>query len=210
MDAYRPKQRITLSFAKRNGRKCIAAAYGGDDTLRQNLSREPGAIMTGDTAYLPAENFVLAEFFDRYVKMAFIDYSAIKETAPRKEEDIVTLYRYNLFGKNYELTVSVDSAMDKHGRRPVAVYVKLTKDGRAAGESVFPLSGNCPIEEDIGVEVSDKGFIIRIPYCDGHMFRIGYARFDYSEKYDDFILTEYREENINRLDTEQKLSLIHI
>ena len=43
--------------------------------------------MTGDTAYLPAENFVLAEFFDRYVKMAFIDYSAIKETAPRKEED---------------------------------------------------------------------------------------------------------------------------
>lgn len=87
MDAYRPKQRITLSFAKRNGRKCIAAAYGGDDTLRQNLSREPGAIMTGDTAYLPAENFVLAEFFDRYVKMAFIDYSAIKETAPRKEED---------------------------------------------------------------------------------------------------------------------------
>ena len=62
MDAYRPKQRITLSFAKRNGRKCIAAAYGGDDTLRQNLSREPGAIMTGDTAYLPAENFVLAEF----------------------------------------------------------------------------------------------------------------------------------------------------
>ena len=36
------------------------------------------------------------------------------------------------------------------------------------------------------------------------MFRIGYARFDYSEKYDDFILTEYREENIDRLDTEQK------
>ena len=87
MDAYRPKQRITLSFAKRNGRNCIAAAYGGDDTLRQNLSREPGAIMTGDTAYLPAENFVLAEFFDRYVKMAFIDYSAIKETAPRNEQD---------------------------------------------------------------------------------------------------------------------------
>lgn len=122
----------------------------------------------------------------------------------KEEEDIVTLYRYNLFGKNNELTVSVDSAMDKHGRRSVAVYVKLTKDGRAAGESVFPLSGNCPIEEDIGVEVSDKGFIIRIPYCDGHMFRIGYARFDYSEKYDDFILTEYREKNINRLDTEQK------
>ena len=75
MDAYRPKQRITLSFAKRNGRKCIAAAYGGDDSLRQSLSLEPGAIVTSNTAYLPAENFVLAEFFDRYVKMAFIDYS---------------------------------------------------------------------------------------------------------------------------------------
>jgi len=41
MDAYRPKQRITLSFAKRNGRKCIAAAYGGDDTLRQNCRANP-------------------------------------------------------------------------------------------------------------------------------------------------------------------------
>ena len=87
MDAYRPKQRITLSFAKWNGRNCIAAAYGGDEALRQSLSCEPSAIVTGDTAYLPAEDFVLAEFLDRYVKMAFIDYSAIKETAPRKEED---------------------------------------------------------------------------------------------------------------------------
>lgn len=87
MDAYRPKQRITLSFAKRNGRNCIAAAYGGDEALRQSLSCEPSAIVTGDTAYLSAEDFVLAEFFDRYVKMAFIDYSAIKETALRKEED---------------------------------------------------------------------------------------------------------------------------
>ena len=35
-------------------------------------------LLVGGRAYLPAEDFVLAEFFDRYVKMAFIDYSAIK------------------------------------------------------------------------------------------------------------------------------------
>ena len=93
----------------------------------------------------------------------------------------------------YELTVSVDSAKVECGKKPAA-YVKLTKDGSAAGESAFPMSGNCPIEEDIGIEVSGKEFIIRIPYCDGFLFRIGYARFGYSEKYDDFVLTEYREE----------------
>ena len=38
-------------------------------------------------AYLPEEHFVLAEFFDRYVKMAFIDYSSIRELGPRKQED---------------------------------------------------------------------------------------------------------------------------
>ncbi len=105
----------------------------------------------------------------------------------------------------YELTISVDSAMDEYGKKPAAAYVKLTKNGREAGKSVFPLSGNCPIEEDIRVEGSDKGFIIRIPYCDGFLFRIGYARFVYSEKYDDFILTGYREENIDRLNTERSV-----
>ena len=104
----------------------------------------------------------------------------------------------------YELTVSMDSTIDEYGKKPTAAYVKLSKDGRTAGESVFPLSGNCPIEEDIRVEGSDKGFIIRIPYCDGFLFRIGYVRFSYSEKYDDFILTGYREENIDRLNTEQE------
>ena len=36
---------------------------------------------------MPEEHFVLAEFFDRYVKMAFIDYSSIRELGPRKQED---------------------------------------------------------------------------------------------------------------------------
>ena len=82
MDIYHPKRRITLSFACRNGRESIAVSYGGDASLWQRLSREPGAITVGGTVYLPAEGFVLADFFDRYVDDAFIDYSAIKETTP--------------------------------------------------------------------------------------------------------------------------------
>ena len=135
------------------------------------------------------------------------------ETGKRKSALKKIKYRY--VGKNatdavtvhvnnqvYELTTSIDSII--HDTVLSFFRIKLARDGRIIGERNFPLTGKCPIEEDIGVEVSDKGFIIRIPYCDGHMFRIGYARFDYSEKYDDFILTEYREENIDRLDTEQK------
>jgi hypothetical protein len=135
------------------------------------------------------------------------------ETGKRKSALKKIKYRY--VGKNatdavtvhvnnqvYELTTSIDSVI--HDTIPSFFHVRLARDGRIIGERNFPLTGKCPIEEDIGVEVSDKGFIIRIPYCDGHMFRIGYARFGYSEKYDDFILTEYREENIDRLDTEQK------
>ena len=135
-----------------------------------------------------------------FLLFVFMAWASSFSYAGEKQIDTVSVHIYNHV---YELTISVDSAMVEYGKKPAA-YLKLSKDGRAEGESVFPLSGNCPIEEDIGVEVSDKGFIIRIPYCDGHMFRIGYARFDYSEKYDNFILTEYREENIDRLDTEQK------
>lgn len=61
--------------------------FGNDNDIRLSLSKEENVLLVGGRAYLPAEDFVLAEFFDRYVKMAFIDYSAIKETAPRKEED---------------------------------------------------------------------------------------------------------------------------
>lgn len=70
------------------------------------------------------------------------------------------------------------------------------------GKSIFPLSGRCPIEEDIKVEASDNGFIIRIPYCDGYLFRFGEARFVYSKGQDDFILTAYEEEIIDRQHTE--------
>ena len=83
MDAYHPKRRITLSFAEWKGRDYIAIAYGGDASLRRRLSDEPGAVAKGGTVYIPADRFVLTDFFDRYVGEAFIDYSAIKESPPK-------------------------------------------------------------------------------------------------------------------------------
>lgn len=83
MDAYHPKRRITLSFAEWKGRDYIAVAHGGDASLRRRLSDEPGAVAKGGTVYIPADEFVLTDFFDRYVGEAFIDYSAIKESPPK-------------------------------------------------------------------------------------------------------------------------------
>lgn len=83
MDAYHPKRRITLSFAEWKGRDYIAVAHGGDASLRRRLSDEPGAVAKGGTVYIPADGFVLTDFFNRYVGEAFIDYSAIKEAPPK-------------------------------------------------------------------------------------------------------------------------------
>ena len=142
----------------------------------------------------------IAKHMRYFLLFVFMAWSSSFLYAGENKTDTVSIHINN---QVYELTVSVDSAKLECGKKP-AVYVKLTKNGRAAGESAFPMSGNCPIEEDIGVEVSGKEFIIRIPYCDDFLFRIGYVRFGYSEKYDDFILTGYREENINRLNIEQE------
>ena len=87
MEIYTPKTKIKLSPVIRNGREFVEVTFGNDNDIRLSLSKEENVLLVGGRAYLPAEDFVLAEFFDRYVKMAFIDYSAIKETAPRKEED---------------------------------------------------------------------------------------------------------------------------
>ena len=86
MEIYRTKPRIRLSQVVRYGRKFIEVTFDGDD-LRLPLSKEEGVQLVGGKAYLPEETFVLADFFDRYVKMAFIDYSAIKGCTPRKDED---------------------------------------------------------------------------------------------------------------------------
>ena len=86
MEIYQNKPRIKLSPTVRHGRKFIEVSFDHDG-LRLPLSKEEGVQLVGGRAYLPEESFVLAEFFDRYVKMAFIDYSAIKGYTPRKEED---------------------------------------------------------------------------------------------------------------------------
>lgn len=111
-------------------------------------------------------------------------------------KDTVTI---RVDGLVYELSVSLDSTENDSGTKPDSVIcVKLIKQGKVVGKSIFPLSGRCPIEEDIKVEASDNGFIIRIPYCDGYLFRFGEARFVYSKGQDDFILTAYEEEIIDR------------
>lgn len=55
MDVYHPKRRITLSFAGWKGREYVAAAFGGDASLRQRLMQEPGAVANGSAVYLPAD-----------------------------------------------------------------------------------------------------------------------------------------------------------
>lgn len=90
MEIYQNKPRIKLSPTVRHGRKFIEVSFDHDG-LRLPLSKEEGVQLVGGRAYLPEESSVLAEFFDRYVKMkmAFIDYSAIKGYTPRKEETAV-------------------------------------------------------------------------------------------------------------------------
>ena len=107
--------------------------------------------------------------------------------------------RIQVHKQTYELTMSVDSAKGGCVQSPVIVSVKLTKGGKPAGESVFPLPGDCPDEEDISIEGSDKGFTIKYSYCESFSLYIGYARFGYSERLDDFVLAGYKEEIINRL-----------
>lgn len=115
-------------------------------------------------------------------------------------KDTVTI---RVDGLVYELSVSLDSTENDSGTKlDTVICVKLIKQGKVVGKSIFQLSGRCPIEEDIKVEASDNGFIIRIPYCDGFLFRFGEARFVYSKVQDDFILTAYEEEIIDRQHTE--------
>ena len=106
--------------------------------------------------------------------------------------------RIQVHKQTYELTMSVDSAKGGCAQSPVIVSVKLTKGGKPAGESVFPLPGDCPDEEDISIEGSDKGFTIKCSYCEGFYLYIGYARFGYSERLDDFVLAGYKEDIIDR------------
>ena len=86
MDICRSKPKIRFLPTIRYGRKFIEISFD-DDSLRLPLSEEEGVQLVGGKAYLPEDGFVLPEFFDRYVKLAFIDYSAVKGTVDKKDED---------------------------------------------------------------------------------------------------------------------------
>ena len=90
METDHKKERMILSRSIRRRRRYIEVAFGNNDAARLLLSKEKGVLFESDKAYLPAEDFVLAEFFDRYVNLAFIDYSKVTDTTnkPEKEKTI--------------------------------------------------------------------------------------------------------------------------
>lgn len=84
MKVYQSKPRITLSPAIRDGQKYVEVEFDEDDAIRLSLSKEKGVRFEGDRAYLPEEGFDLSGFFDRHVETAYINYSALKNTQPKK------------------------------------------------------------------------------------------------------------------------------
>ena len=84
MKVYQSKPRIKLSPAIRDGQKYVEVEFDEDDAIRLSLSKEKGVRFEGDRAYLPEEGFDLSGFFDRHVETAYIDYSALKNTLPKK------------------------------------------------------------------------------------------------------------------------------
>lgn len=84
MKVYQSKPRITLSPAIRDGQKYVEVEFDDDDAIRLSLSKEKGVRFEGDRAYLPEEGFDLSGFFDRHVETAYINYSALKNTLPKK------------------------------------------------------------------------------------------------------------------------------
>lgn len=111
-------------------------------------------------------------------------------------KDTVTVF---INGQVYELTASLDSTVNRSDMKQHSVIcVKLMKQRKIIGKSIFPLSGRCPIEKDIDIRGADLGFTITLPYCDSYLFRFGEARFVYSKEQDDFVLTSYNEKVIDR------------
>ena len=84
MKVYQSKPRIKLSPAIRDGQKYVEVEFDEDDAIRLSLSKEKGVRFEGDRAYLPEEGFDLSGFFDRHVETAYINYSALKNTLPKK------------------------------------------------------------------------------------------------------------------------------
>lgn len=116
-----------------------------------------------------------------------------------KDKEIITFYADQ---EAYILTANTN-------RDDTSFHLELAKNGKVINEKIIPLTGRCPIEKDIHIESFDNGFTIRIPYCEGYLFRLGKARFVYSNKHDDFVLAAYNEEIINRQNPDLKSRIIN-
>lgn len=83
MKEYQSKFRVILVYSIHNGRRCVEVAFGNNDRIRELLSKERNVLFDGNRAYLPARDFILSEFFERYVEHAFVDYSRIKDISQK-------------------------------------------------------------------------------------------------------------------------------
>lgn len=81
---------MILSRSIRRRIRCIEITFENNDDVRLLLSKEKGVLFDGNKAYLPAENFVLAEFFERYVNFVFIDYSKVTDTTNKPKTEKTT------------------------------------------------------------------------------------------------------------------------
>lgn len=84
MEIYTPKTKIKLSPVIRNGREFVEVTFGNDNDIRLSLSKEENVLLVGGRAYLPAEDFVLAEFFDRYYNRQIKKFPTEKQNVSLK------------------------------------------------------------------------------------------------------------------------------
>lgn len=69
-------------------------------------------------------------------------------------------------------------------------------------ENRLPLTGNCPLEEQVEVSARNDDFGISLWFCSGYDYIRGNAEFVYSKRNGDFVLKSYREEITDRLNPE--------
>lgn len=83
MEVHRGKAKIVLSPFRQGKEGLIEVSFGDDDSVRLLLSKENDVQFSCGKAYLPADDFNLKLFFDRYVRLAYIDYSAVRHLYPK-------------------------------------------------------------------------------------------------------------------------------
>lgn len=111
-------------------------------------------------------------------------------------------------GHNCELSVSVNSTEHINGWDK-SVLMELKKEGCKYMENRLPLTGNCPLEEQVEVSARNDGFGISLWFCSGYDYIRGNAEFVYSKRNGDFVLKSYREEITDRLNPEHEKEIIY-